>query len=87
MFTGKTSSGFEFSLQDEVLDDYELLETLQDIDDGDYGKTTKMVTMLPGPAQRDALKDHVRSENGRVSAQKMLAEVMEIFESKNKSKN
>ena len=22
MFTGKTSSGFEFSLQDEVLDDY-----------------------------------------------------------------
>lgn len=44
MFTGKTSSGFEFSLQDEVLDDYELLETLQDIDDGDYGKTTKMVT-------------------------------------------
>ena len=58
-----------------------------DIDDGDYGKTTKMVTMLLGPAQRDALKDHVRSENGRVSAQKMLAEVMEIFESKNKSKN
>ena len=54
MFTGKTSSGFEFSLQDEVLDDYELLETLQDIDDGDYGKTTKMVTMLLGPAQRDA---------------------------------
>lgn len=87
MFTGKTSSGFEFSLQDEVLDDYELLETLQDIDDGDYGKTTKMVTMLLEPAQRDALKDHVRSENGRVSAQKMLAEVMEIFESKNKSKN
>ena len=26
MFTGKTSSGFEFSLQDEVLDDYELLK-------------------------------------------------------------
>ena len=82
-----TVTGFEFSLQDEVLDDYELLETLQDIDDGDYGKTTKMVTMLLGPAQRDALKDHVRSENGRVSAQKMHAEVMEIFESKNKSKN
>lgn len=87
MFTGKTSTGFEFSLQDEVLDDYELLETLQDIDGGDYGKTTKMVTMLLGQAQKDALKDHVRSENGRVSAQKMLAEVMEIFESKNKSKN
>lgn len=87
MFTGKTSTGFEFSLQDEVLDDYELLETLQDIDGGDYGKTTKMVTMLLGQAQKDALKDHVRSENGRVSARKMIAEVMEIFESKNKSKN
>ena len=87
MFTGKTSTGFEFSLQDEVLDDYELLETLQDIDGGDYGKTTKMVTMLLGQAQKDALKDHVSSENGRVSAQKMIAEVMEIFESKNKSKN
>ena len=87
MFTGKTSTGFEFSLEDEALDDYELLETLQEIDEGDYGKTTKMVTMLLGPQQRDALKEHVRGENGRVSSQKLLSEVMEIFESKNKAKN
>ena len=33
---GKTSSGFEYELDEAALDDYELLETLQDIDDGDY---------------------------------------------------
>lgn len=87
MFTGKTSTGFEFKLEDEALDDYELLETLQEIDEGDFLKTTKMVTMLLGPDQRDSLKDHIRGKNGRVSVEKMMSEVMEIFEAKSKSKN
>ena len=56
MFTGKTRSGFEFSLQDEVLDDYELLETLQDIDDGDYGKTHKDGNDAPGTGTERCIK-------------------------------
>lgn len=87
MFTGKTKSGFEYTLEDEALDDYELLETLQDIDEGEYNKVTKMVKMLLGDKQRDALKEHIRGKNGRVSAQKLIDEVMEMFSAANKSKN
>ena len=87
MFAGKTKSGFEYTLEDEALDDYELLETLQDIDEGEYNKVTKMVKMLLGDKQRDALKEHIRGKNGRVSAQKLIDEVMEMFSAANKSKN
>lgn len=35
MVKGITESGFEFELDEEILDDYELLESLCDIDNGD----------------------------------------------------
>ena len=87
MVEGKTRTGFEFRLEDEALDDYELLETLQRIDEGEYQLTTAMVDMLLGKDQKEALKEHVRGDNGRVSAQRMLEEVMEIFETSNEGKN
>ncbi len=34
MFKGTTKSGFQFEIQEEVFDDYELLETLVDADTG-----------------------------------------------------
>lgn len=87
MLKGKTNSGFEFILEDEALDDYELLETLQEIDKGNYGRVTEMVNMLLGESQKDALKDHIRAENGRVSAKALISEVMEIFKLSNEGKN
>lgn len=87
MVRGKTSSGFEFQLEDEVLDDYELLEVLHKIDDGNNGLITEMVDRLLGEEQRDKLKDHVRTEKGKVSAKRLLEEVMEIFKASDAGKN
>ena len=87
MICGKTKSGFEFQLDDEVLDDYELLEILHKIDQGDNGLIIEMVDRLLGEKQRDRLKDHVRTTNGRVSAKRLLEEVMEIFKSSDSGKN
>ena len=87
MVKGKTNSGFEFTLEDETLDDYELLEVLQEIDAGAYEKTTGMVKMLLGEEQKNALKDHISDEHGRVSTTRLMEEVMEIFEESNKGKN
>lgn len=78
--TGLTGSGFQFELDDELLDDYELLELLSDIDNGDYQKTTRMVNMLLGDDQVKRLKDHLRNEKGRVSSKAMMEEVGKIFE-------
>lgn len=87
MITGKTSSGFEYELDEGTLDDYELLNAIQKFDQGDPLAVVDMIDRLLGEEQRDALKEHVREENGRVPMTKMLKEAMEIFENQNKTKN
>ena len=87
LITGKTSTGFEFQLEDEALDDYELLENLKKVDDGDTNVLIIVVDQLLGEEQKNRLKDHVRTEKGRVSAKRLLEEVSEIFNSCNAGKN
>lgn len=87
MITGTTRTGFSFELEDEVMDDYELLEILSEIDNGDYGKVTSMVDTLLGPKQKKKLKEHIRDQHGKVSAKAMLTEVMEIFQTCQPGKN
>ena len=48
MVKGITESGFEFELDEEILDDYELLESLCDIDNGDASKITTVARQLLG---------------------------------------
>lgn len=87
MLRGKTESGFEFEIDGEILDDYEFLELLCQIDEGETSLTIKMVDMLLGEEQKKRLKDHVKTASGRVSAKKLLAEVMEIFNATKEGKN
>lgn len=87
MITGKTSTGFEFVLEEDVLDDYELLENLKKADDGDGSCLIEVVDQLLGEKQKNRLKDHVRTEKGRVSAKRLLEEISEIFQSCNAGKN
>lgn len=89
MIEGTTSSGFHFELKEENLDDYELLEVLSQIDNGDNSKLPIMMEMFLGNEQKEALKEHVRklSDKGKVSTTKMFDEVSEIFESAKEIKN
>ncbi len=88
MITGKTKSGFEFEIDGEIFDDYEFLELLCKIDEGDSSLTIKMVDKLMGTTeQRERLKNHIRNEAGKVSAKRMIEEVMEIFTATKEGKN
>lgn len=87
MARGKTSTGFEYELDDDVFDDYELLEVLRKIDKGESGYVVDMVDMIFKEEQKEALKEHIRKECGKVSASKLLKEVMEIFQSEKSGKN
>lgn len=87
MFTGTTESGFKFELDEEALDDYELLENLCALDNGDASKITTVAKQILGKEQTDALKDHLRNEKGRVSAKKMIEEITQIFQSQTAGKN
>lgn len=87
MLTGTTGSGFQYTLDENVLDDYELLETLTSLDKGDSGEVATMITLLLGREQKDALKEHLRNERGKVPASRMIAEAMEILQSAGQGKN
>ena len=87
MLRGQTKSGFVFEINEAVLDDYEFLELLCQIDEGEVSLTIKMVDSLLGREQKERLKQHVKAETGRVSAKRLLAEVMEIFEATKEGKN
>lgn len=87
MLRGKTESGFEFEIDQEIFDDYDFLELLCQIDEGETQLTIKMVDRLLGKEQKERLKEHVRTESGRVSAKKLLAEVKEIFNATKEGKN
>ena len=87
MFKGTTSSGFAFELNEDVLDDYELLESLRKLDKGDGEYAVDVVEQLLGEEQKERLKKHLRNENGKVSAKKLMEEIGEIFNACNPVKN
>lgn len=77
---GKTTSGFEFNVKEENLDDYILLKKLNDVSKGESGKIVDVIGLLLGSDQEEALMNHVSKLNdGKVSARVMISEVEEIF--------
>lgn len=86
---GTTSSGFHYELSEDSLDNYELLEILSEIDNGDQSKLPIMIEMFLGKEQKEILKEHIRSksDNGKVSATRIFEEISEIFEQTKEVKN
>lgn len=83
---GKTKSGFSYSIEESRLNNYELLETIGELDDNPM-VISKMVIMLLGKEQTNQLKDHLRTEDGLVPTDKMTDEITEIFQSQAATKN
>lgn len=82
MIEGKTSTGFSYKIQDDVLDDMELLDALVDMDNGDMSSYRYAIKALLGEEQRKALYEHVRdNKTGRVSAKKVFEAFAEVLNS------
>ena len=79
MIEGKTTSGFEFTISEDVKNDYELVENLGKLEDNPL-ILGKIVTQILGKEQTIKLKDHIRNENGIVPTDKMTKEIIEIFQ-------
>lgn len=79
MIKGKTTSGFEFEIEDDIMDDYDLVIMF-----GKYRKAPSMdivvdiaIKML-GSEQHQALMDHLRDEKGKLKASAMVHALEEI---------
>lgn len=83
-FKGTTKTGFPFDISMERMENYEVVETIVEIDENPL-VLPRLLKLLLGD-QVAALKDHVRGEDGIVPTQKLMDEVRDIFESQNVKK-
>lgn len=78
VITGKTKTGFEYEIDKKILNDYELLEEIDNI-----GKNPliiiKLLKRLLKEEQLEKLKEHIRNEEGIVPLDKMEKELIDIF--------
>ena len=88
MITGKTQSGFKFSIGKERLDNMERLDALADVDAGNVAAISRAAALLLGDEQKKALYEHIRGESGNVPIEAFTNEIADIMkESGNQGKN
>ena len=87
MINGTTKSGFYYEISDDRLDDYELLETICGVDNGNNSLIPKVAELVLGKDQLNELKEHLRNEDGRVKTSDMFREIMEIMKGNDEGKN
>lgn len=85
MITGETTNGFKFEIEDKALDNWELLEIIDELDKNPQ-RIVKVAKIVLGMDQLEALKESCR-EDGIVSLSKMSAEISEILNSNKETKN
>jgi hypothetical protein len=78
MLKGTTESGFEYELDENVLDNWDLLEAIQRYQDGETMAGTLMLRTLLGPEQTKRLRAFAMTESGTPSASKMFEIFSEI---------
>lgn len=78
-FSGKTTTGFAFSVDKDCLDDYELFELLVKWEKGDVTVVPEAVRKLLGEEQRLALLEHCRDKSGKVRTSAIAEELRRIM--------
>ena len=81
----KTSSGFEYELIPDAFDDWELIELLAEVGDGNLLKVPAVLNRIIGAESVKALKEHCRVD-GRVTIKAMDAELTDILKAAGEAK-
>lgn len=82
----KTKSGFEFELDINRIDNYELLEAVSEVEE-DPLAVVRVLKMLLGKEDVKRLKEHLRNEDGIVPAGELINEIQDMFQSQVETKN
>lgn len=78
MISGKTRTGFEYTIDEEALNDYEILELMAKVRNNDVLSIFELIERLLGEDQKNRLKEHCRV-NGRVPISAINDEIVDIF--------
>lgn len=82
----KTSTGFAYSINENALNNFELLDLFAGVDENPL-LLPKTIEMLLGKDGKEALYNHVRLEDGTVPADKISDELAEIITGNKEVKN
>ena len=83
----RLSDGFEVEIIDNVADDWEFLEVLTGIDEGETGLIVKAAKMMLGNDGVKSLKDHLRGKDGVVKTTEMVEALKDILNNTGETKN
>ena len=72
-------NGFKIELDEKVIDNMELVDTLAEADEDNPLVVSKIVKMLLGEEKRKGLYDSLRTEDGRVPVESVSNAVQKIF--------
>lgn len=76
---GKTKDGFEFDVDESILDDWELAEDLVDAETNGAAGIRAAHRIFGNGDAYNRLKDSCRDKNGRVSSRKMYEKITEVL--------
>ena len=81
MKKGKLSNGFEFVVDESVLDDMELVDAMEQSEGDDPLKIAKVIRMILGEEQKSKFYDSIRDENNRAPVDKAVELFTELLNS------
>ena len=81
----KTSTGFEADIDESVIDDFELLCIVCEMDKNPIALKSVLDKLLPAE-ERARLMEYDRNEDGRVPTSVITREIIDLFNGLNKAK-
>ena len=79
MLTGTLSCGFEYEIDEAIIDDIEFLELLAEADENPL-KLPALLTMILGEEGKRGLYEALRAEDGRTHTSDVMDAALEIVE-------
>lgn len=81
MKKGKTTSGFKYEVDENVLDDMELIDAMAAAQGEDPTQISIVVRKVFGMEQKNRLYEHLRTPDGRVPLTDVANIITEVIES------
>lgn len=78
-YKGTTSTGFNYDIDQDNMDNMELLEELAKFSESNPLPLPKICEYLLGAEQKQAFYEHLRKVDGRVSMRRANEEIEEMF--------
>lgn len=78
-YKGTLSNGFRYNIENDVFDDYEILELIADVEENP-ANITKLVTLVLGEKQKNNLINYLKNKEGKARLSTMERLMGELFQ-------